>query len=236
MLNGNSPGMEVLNVSHSNVGYEDPDYMEWAWQCITIKFNNTYKHIEKPCPIHFSADELRNRWQVLKNICKALSKSYDLTALPTPLRELIAYICDKLDSNVITPKKTLTEVQKCILQNTELLESLPKPVQKAVEAELLEIILTAELNAKGTVALTPNKLENIDKECDEFMRGIQFHQLYCMAKNEEAGIVEDTQPNSDRFIPISEASKYVRNFEIRMKKSNLEDYLPLSAIKRECNK
>lgn len=151
--------------------FQDPDYNDWAWNNIATALNKTYNSytINEP----FSVPSLKRRWEFLQPIVMRLSKSYDTKSIPPTLRNHVVKISVQLDNQTTDlVQKTFSDAQRIILDNIEMVEKLPIQQRKQLEAEMMRLILTSELEAKATVKSNGIMCQNVEQECKEFFKDI----------------------------------------------------------------
>lgn len=276
--------------------FQDPDYDDWAWNRITYTFNVSYTGFLPA--VYFTKDDLQRRWNKLQPIIKKMAKMLDLTAIPEPLRQIIVKISIQLEDQVTDVRvNNLSSAQQIIYDNMKMVSQLPLNRRLQLEAEMMDLILNAELESKATVKLTYTHLKNIEDEYEELLNlmdlkelivlkstditfvnektdnsqeqivtsttsngtseiclssdsssdtkyeslniidfevemgnGSQIFKPSCQAKKE----LTDTNTNTKlQWVPLKDASKHVRRCIIRLKRTNMEDYIPLSRIKRQ---
>lgn len=289
--------------------FQDPDYDDWAWNRITSAFNVIYKGFLPP--VFFTKADLQRRWNKLQPIIKKMAKMLDLTAIPEPLRQLIVKISVQLEDQFTDVRvNSLSPAQQIINENMKMVEQLPLNRRLQLEAEMMELILSGELETKATVKLTEWNLQSVEEEYEELLNlmdikeiivlkstdnslkaektdnsqeqlvssttsnalyeislasdsssdtkdeasnnvdfeaemgdGTQIYKTSRYNKNKSDG---DMQPASTKYnnillkpdtetqwVPLKDASKNVKRCLVRLKRTNMEDYVPLSLIKRQ---
>ncbi|XP_017481968.1 PREDICTED: uncharacterized protein LOC108371006 [Rhagoletis zephyria] len=289
--------------------FEDPDYDEWAWNRITSAFNVTYTGFLPP--VLFTKADLQRRWNKLQPIIKKMAKMLDLTAIPEPLRQLIVKISIQLEDQFTDVRvNSLSPAQQIINDNMKMVEQLPLNKRLQLEAEMMELILSGELEAKATVKLTEWNLQSVEEEYDELLNLMNIKELIVLkstdtplmneaidnsqeqlvssttsnasceinlasdsssdAKYEGTNVIDfeaemgdgtqiyksprynknkiddGLQPASAKYrkislkpktvmqwVPLEDAHKYVNRCMVRLKRTNMEDYIPLSFIRRQ---
>lgn len=281
--------------------FQDADYDDWAWNRITSAFNVSYTGFLPA--VYFTKDDLQRRWNKLQPIIKKMAKMLDLTAIPEPLRQIIVKISIQLEDQVTDVRvNNLSSAQKIIYNNMKMVSQLPLNRRLQLEAEMMDLILKAELESKATIKLTYTHLKNIENEYEELLNLMDLKELIVLKStdttfvneatdNSQEQIVTSTTSNgtceiclgsdssSDtkyeslniidfeaemgsgsqiykpscqikkemtetesnvkiavplkvQWVPLKDASKHVRRCIIKLKRTNMEDYIPLSHIKR----
>uniref|UniRef100_A0A034WUK9 MADF domain-containing protein n=1 Tax=Bactrocera dorsalis TaxID=27457 RepID=A0A034WUK9_BACDO len=276
--------------------FQDPDYDDWAWNRITNAFNVNYMGFLPA--VYFTKDDLKRRWNKLQPIIKKMAKMLDLTAIPEPLRQIIVKISIQLEDQVTDVRvNNLSSAQQVIYDNMKMVSQLPLNRRLQLEAEMMDLILNAELESKATVKLTYTHLKTIEDEYEELLNMMNLKEIIVLKStdtiflnektdNSQEQIVTSTTSNgtseiclgsdssSDtkyeslniidfeaemgsgsqiykpscqvkkemiktntatqlQWVPLEDASKHVRRCIIKLKRTNMEDYIPLSRIKRQ---
>ncbi|CAD7014254.1 uncharacterized protein LOC101453511 [Ceratitis capitata] len=264
--------------------FQDPDYDDWAWSRITTAFNANY--IGLLPPVLFNKDELQRRWKKLQPIIKKMAKMLDLSAIPEPLRQIIVKISIQLEDQTTDVRvNNLSSAQQIIYDNMDMVEQLPLNKRLQLEAEMMDLILKAELETKATVKLTQTHVKDIVEEYEELLNvmglkeliGLKSPDVKCTSEtkdNAQEQTVTSTTSNGSyeinltsdsssdakyeslntidfevemgkgaqifknctpkpQWVPLKEASKYLKRCAVRLKRTNMEDYIPLSFIKHQ---
>uniref|UniRef100_A0A1I8NTL8 MADF domain-containing protein n=1 Tax=Stomoxys calcitrans TaxID=35570 RepID=A0A1I8NTL8_STOCA len=223
--------------------YGDSDYSMWAWKRINAAFNRNYENDPFAA---FSISDLMDRWQVLKPLIQCLSKAYDLNAIPASLRQSVLQISIELeDSSTNCLQKPNTPMQNMLMDKMSDISQLPLDKRLSLESDILNFILKSELESKQAHALDLNDVTRANQEADEFLNDIGFKQVLEMAwkqqtnlfniKSEDGGTSNGMyvqNGSQNRWIPLTEAHKFIRPCYVSLKRMNLEDYMPLSKIKK----
>ncbi|XP_011190909.2 uncharacterized protein LOC105217549 [Zeugodacus cucurbitae] len=286
--------------------FQDPDYDDWAWSRITSAFNVSYTGFLPA--VYFNKEDLQRRWNKLQPIIKKMAKMLDLTAIPEPLRQIIVKISVQLEDQITDVRvNNLSSAQQVIYDNMKMVAQLPLNRRLQLEAEMMDLILNAELESKATIKLTYSHLKNIDDEYEELLNLMDLKELIVL-KSTATTFINETADNSQeqkvtsttttngtyeicsdsssdtkyeslntidfeaemgsgsqinkstgkikkectyiesqenivvptvnctpkaQWVPLKDASKHVRRCIIRLKRTNMEDYIPLSRIKRK---
>ncbi|XP_073813560.1 lethal hybrid rescue [Musca autumnalis] len=214
--------------------YGDDDYTMWAWKRINAAFNRSYENDPFAA---FSISDLMSRWQVLKPLIQCLSKAYDLQAVPSSLRQSVLHINAELeDPRSNCNQKTNTPVQKLLQDNMSEIAKLPLEQRLALEKEVLDLLLNAELDGKQIKKLDAQEKRQANQEADDLLKDIGFNQVFDRAWRQKkiiggAGGNNNKRPYA-KLVPLSEAHKHIRPCYVNVKRMNLEDYLPLAQIKK----
>lgn len=227
--------------------YNDSDYTDWAWKHINAEFNRSYENDPSAA---FSTGDLMTRWEVLKPLIQCLSKAYDLDAIPQSLRQSVVKISTELeDQRTNISKKPNTPTQNFLLQQMPAIAALPMEQKLALEREMLDLILTAELESKQSVKLNDAIKQEINQEVDEFLSDIGFKQVLLTSFNHKNIMYNSNnngnhhqslniktysshQYNGRNWVPLKDAKKYIKPCQVNIQRMNFEDYLPLSKIKQ----
>lgn len=220
--------------------YGDMDYTLWAWKRINGAFNRSYENDPFAA---FSISDLMNRWLVLKPLIQCLSKAYDLAAIPPTLRHSVMKISTELDdpsSNY--SQKTNTMPQTMLTQKMSAIEELSREQRLAMESDILDMIFSIEIESKQLKKLEETDIAQAKQETDEFLNEIGFKQVLLTALSQQTKMfnsnsvkefvckTEDIPETSGKWVPLGDAHKHTRPCFVKMKRMNLEDYLPLSKI------
>ncbi|XP_065367350.1 uncharacterized protein Lhr [Calliphora vicina] len=219
--------------------YNDSDYSTWAWKNINAAFNRSYANDPSAA---FSTGDLMNRWEILKPLIQCLSKAYDLEAIPQSLRKSVVKISTELEDqtcNAMIKPSSLS--QNLLLQNICAIAKLSMEKKLALEKEILDLILSSELEGK-TTNLEEASWTEINQETDEFLNEIGFNQVLLTSVNAQEKIFYSNYSNQHSiktytnaknthgWVPLKDVHKFIKPCEIRLKRINVEDYLPLAKI------
>lgn len=215
--------------------YNDNDYRMWAWKNINAAFNKSYANDPSAA---FSTQDLMNRWLTLKPLIQCLSKAYDLEAIPVSLRQSVITISTELE-NQSTPSLTkMNALQKMLWEHMNDIAKLPMDKKLALEKDVIDLILSSELEVKQNVKLDENTWKEINNETDNFLDDIGFKQvlLHSIKKNETIFTTRQQKKckpyDKNKWVNLSEAYKYIKPCHVRIQRINMEDYIPLSKIMR----
>ena len=189
-------------------------------------------------------------------------------------------------SNELPGSRPILPEQKLILENIPMVEQLSISDRQRLEAEVMQLILSAELDIKLIVGKeSPHLHQQVNNEYKEFLKAVRLKELYIVnadaevaqcsgdANNASVNLLSDDDSSDDvivlpdnsnkspcsvpapfkvkpelsiltpetlleplsqnQWIPVSEAAQYVRPCYVKLKRTNLEDYIPLAKIKRE---
>lgn len=221
--------------------YNDTDYTTWAWKNINAAFNRSYANDPNAA---FSTGDLMNRWQVLKPLIQCLSKAYDLEAIPESLRKSVVKISTELEdqsSNVMAKPYNIT--QNLLMHHIYDIAQLPLEKRLALEREMLDFILTSEKEIKCSNTLDDKAWQEINQDTEEFLNDIGFKTVLLTCVNRQDNMVLNNKTNnlknmktkvkvkrSRGWVPLKDAHKFIIPCEVRIKRINVEDYLPLAKM------
>uniref|UniRef100_A0A1A9ZVK1 MADF domain-containing protein n=1 Tax=Glossina pallidipes TaxID=7398 RepID=A0A1A9ZVK1_GLOPL len=224
--------------------HKDPDYTEWAWKRINASFNRSY---ENDPDAGFSTSDLHRRWEALKPLIQCLSKAYDLEAIPPSLRQAVIKISVQLeDQNVRPHKKSNNPLQNYLQEQMSQIAELPLEDRLALELEMIDLILSEELSLRATLKMQDAERQDVSKETEEFLREIGFRQVFDLAYSQERKMNElgtnnrllekadspEKHKSIPKWIPLTEAKKHLKSCRVKVKRVNMEDYMPLSKMKK----
>ncbi|KAM7343040.1 lethal hybrid rescue [Cochliomyia hominivorax] len=220
--------------------YNDTDYTTWAWKNINAAFNRSYANDPNAA---FSTYDLMNRWQVLKPLIQCLSKAYDLEAIPQSLRKSVVKISTELeDQSTSATVKPYNLSQNLLMQHICDIAQLPMEKRLALEREVLDLILTTELESKSSITLEENAWKDINHDTEEFLNDIGFKLVTqnTVMKHEKIYFPNYSNQHSIRtygktrkscgWVPLRDAHQFIKPCKVRIKRINVEDYLPLAKI------
>lgn len=234
--------------------YGDNDYTMWAWKQINASFNRSYENDPFAA---FSVADLMDRWQILKPLIQCLSKAYDLQAIPSTLRQSVMQISTELDNQPAVPQSNdavYTSTQKLLQEHISDIEKLPMEKRLELEKEILNLMLDSEMeDHKRSINIDNIDLANVNRESDEFLQDIGFKVVFETAMKQQSkkftnSTENGSKPNNifmkngscifnsgekhGKWVPLGDADRHVRPCYVSIKRMNLEDYLPLSKIKK----
>ncbi|KNC25594.1 hypothetical protein FF38_05802 [Lucilia cuprina] len=220
--------------------YNDNDYSVWAWKNINAAFNRSYSNDPNAA---FSTGDLMHRWEVLKPLIQCLSKAYDLEAIPKSLRNSVVKISTELDDqSCSTTPRPSSMPQNLLLQNICSISKLNMDKRLALERDILDLILSAELEGKQATKLDAASWSEVYEEADDFLNDIGFKQVLLTSVNHQEKIFYPNNVNqhsirdyaksrkSRGWVPLKDVHKFIKPCHVRLERINVEDYLPLAKM------
>lgn len=213
--------------------YNDNDYRMWAWKNINGAFNRSYANDPTAA---FSTQDLMNRWQILKPLIQCLSKAYDLEAIPISLRQSVITISSELENqNTVSLLKT-NALQNCLRDHMADIAELPMEKKLALEKDVIDLILSSELEAKQNIKLDEVAWKDINQDAVNFLDDIGFKQVLELSANRDSKMSFNSQwkqykpYGKNKWVKLKDAKYYIKPCHVRIQRINIDDYLPLAKI------
>lgn len=159
-------------------GFNDPDYLKWAWQNICSAYVMTYTVLPEQFHKELLYNSLQNRWQVLKSIIKCIQELYNADSLPYVFKQLIQRLnTPVMNTEECANKKSLGNLQQLLINKIPCVRQLSHSKKLCLEQKFLQRVLKLEIKAKNNSLLIPNRT-NINQEVNNFLGAIGFNKMY----------------------------------------------------------
>lgn len=133
--------------------------------------------------------------------------------------------------------------QNLLMHHIYDIAQLPLEKRLALEREMLDFILTSEKEIKCSNTLDDKAWQEINQDTEEFLNDIGFKTVLLTCVNRQDNMVLNNKTNnlknmktkvkvkrSRGWVPLKDAHKFIIPCEVRIKRINVEDYLPLAKM------